>query len=211
MNTVCLPASMWHGARGSCATLVQRVAERSGADPISLVVDRESVSRQAPNTELEQAFVKLGFREWVKPGAIEEDVIDIERIRTTCRDLPGDSIVIVDASGYKTEIIVRALFQTRVGMHTRRDWPRVFVLVCDDSQVFQLAGPLANAFYIQPAIIAPTAIQRMVKRLEQDGQSLRLFGQGLGSLVAIARRWGKRRANKKQQKAARGLGWVWEE
>lgn len=211
MNTVCLPASLWHGARGSCATLVQRVAERSATDPIALVIDRESISRQASSPELDKTFVQVGFREWVKPGSIDEDVIDIERIRTTCREMPGDSIVILDASGYKTEVIVRALFQARVGMHTRYDWPRVFALVCDDSQIFQLAQPVANAFYIRPAIIAPVTIQRMVNRLAQDGKSLRIFGQSVGSLAVLARRWSRRRADRADRKDQRNLGWVWEE
>ncbi|MFM0640348.1 hypothetical protein PQQ63_26985 [Paraburkholderia metrosideri] len=211
MNTLCLPTSMWHGAREACATLVQRVAERSAEDPIAFVVDRESILRQVPNAETEQTFVKLGFREWLKPGAIDEDVIDIERIRSMCRKLPGGAVVVIDASGYKTEVIVRALFQARIGLHSRADWPRVWALVCDDSQIFQIASPLANAFYIQPAIIAPAAIQRIVNRLAKDGQSLRMFGHDLGSFAVFARRWRKRRADKQERKAARALGWVWEE
>lgn len=211
MNTVCLPASLWHGAKGACATLIQRVAERSATDPIALVIDREAISRQVSNPELEKGFTYIMFREWVKLGAIDEDVIDIERIRTACREIPEDSIVILDASGYKTEVIVRALFQARIGMHTRYAWPRLFALVCDDSQVFQLAQPVAGAFYLQPAIIAPATIQRMVNRLAQDGKSLRIFGQGIGSITVLARRWSRRRADKADRKANRAVGWVWEE
>ncbi|MFM0184927.1 MULTISPECIES: hypothetical protein [Paraburkholderia] len=211
MNTVCLPAAMWHGERASCATVVRRIAERSSTESASFVIDRESVMRQTPDVEAEQAFFKLAFRDWIKPGALDEDVIDIERIRTSCREFPSASVIVVDASGYKTETIVRALFQARVGMHARAEWPHVFALVCDESQVFQLAQPLASAFFIQPAILSPVMIQRMVKRLAKDGKSLRLFGKNLGSIAVIARRWSKHRTEKKERKAARALGWVWEE
>ncbi len=158
-----------------------------------------------------RGLMEIAFRDWVKTTAGDGEVIDVEAIRAACRAMKGDTLVVLEASGFRSEIIVEALAQARIGLYSLNAWPDVFVIVVDDTQKFQIAPLLSTAFHIQPSILAPTSVQRITQQLADDGKLHRLFGRNLGTAAIHMRNWLKRRQAKKDSKALRGVGWLWEE
>ncbi|TCW78824.1 hypothetical protein C5O80_31570 [Burkholderia sp. SRS-46] len=209
MHTVCLPTSVWRADEAAVAPFLHRVAELD--DPVSMVADTAAILRRPSENGATRVLSIWNFCDWVEIGFTLEGVLDVEKIRDSCASFPADGVVLVKANGFESELVIRALFQLRVGLHSITDWPKVFALICDDSQIFQLAPPLSTAFFVQPAILNPVTVKRIAERLCKDGKSLKLLGKNIGALPSLLHNWSARRRRAEDRKIKRELGWVWEE
>ncbi|HDR8988589.1 hypothetical protein [Burkholderia vietnamiensis] len=190
-------------------SFLHRVADLD--DPVSMVADTAAIVRQPPANGATRTLSSWNFSDWVEIGFTLEGVLDVEKIRDSCARFPAGGVVLVKASGFESELVIRALSQLRVGLHSIADWPKVFALICDDSQIFQLASPLSTAFFVQPAILNQVAVKRIAERLGKDGKSLRLLGKNIGALASLLRNWSALRRRAEDRKIKREQGWVWEE
>jgi hypothetical protein len=211
VHTVCLPSSVWRANQDAVESLLQDVAELDETSPVFMIADSASVKRQPMGRPASRETYVASFVDWVETGYTVEGVLDIERIRNVCAQFPPHGLVLLKASGFESQLLVRALRELRIGMHIVETWPVVFAVVCDDSQVFQLAPSLSKAFYVQPSIINPIFEKRIAVRLAKEGKSLRLLGKSVGALPRLARLWSERRRRKEDTKVKRELGWIWED
>ncbi|TDQ92426.1 hypothetical protein C7412_112202 [Paraburkholderia silvatlantica] len=211
MHTVCLPTSVWRANAEAVDSLLHQIADLDVTSPVFMVADAASVVRRPGIFHGVYEKHDPSFTDWVRIGYTSEGVLDIERIRSACAEFPARGIVLLKASAFESQLIVRALHELRIGMHLVETWPAVFAVVCDDSQIFQLAPSLSKAFYLQPSIINPAAEKRIAVRLAKEGKSLRLLGRSVGALPRLARLWTERRRRSEDRRIKRDLGWIWEE
>ncbi|WJF90821.1 hypothetical protein QS306_03910 [Paraburkholderia bonniea] len=211
MHMISFPASTWRGERQASIGFAQHVAASHVHQPVSILADAATIVAQPPFEQNPLLLVEVPFRTWIKSDLIEDGVLDIEQVRHACSAFPANSIVVLDATGFKPEIIVHALAQARIGLYALERWPAVFMLISDDTQLFQVAQPLSSAFYLQPSIFSPSMMQRAVKRIASDASSLRLFGRSMGSIANFVRRWRTRRTEAHEQKLKRERGWLWDD
>lgn len=214
MRTVCLATQAWIGCRERSSALLARLAASpaSGDAPHTLHLELDAVLREAPapGAVLENACV-LAFSSWVRQGLTEDGVLDIERIRKAPHGFPKDGIVVLDASGFSSDIVVAALHQARLALYPVPDWPALFVVVVDDVQMFQVGPILANTFQLQPNVQPASASKREARQFMQYAGLLRSFGRNVG-VVAKALRWFTERGSRlRERRVNRGLGWTWEE
>ncbi|CAM2189011.1 hypothetical protein BC2230_60256 [Burkholderia cepacia] len=209
MHTVCLPSSGWRADKSAVVSFLHRIADID--KPVSVVADTVSIQRQSYKNVEARLLLSCSFSDWVEVGFTHEGVLNIEKIRDSCVSFPENGIVLVRAHGFESDLIIRALLQLRIGMHSISSWPKVFALICDDSQIFQLAPPLSTSFFVQPTILNPVVVKRIAERLGKDGKSLRLLGKNIGTLSSLLRKWAGYRRKAEDQKLNRELGWVWEE
>ncbi|MDT6992289.1 hypothetical protein [Burkholderia cenocepacia] len=175
-----------------------------------MLADKSAILRQAQAVSTDHEVRRIEFVDWVRIGYTAEGVLDVERIRNDCATFSANILILI-ASGFESDLIVRALHQMRTGFFSAARWPKVIAVVCDDSQMFQVAPPLSSAFYLQPTVLNPIAAKRVANRIVKDSKSLRLFGKSVGVLPSLLRRWSAKRRVAQERKANRGLGWVWEE
>ncbi|WP_060349022.1 hypothetical protein [Burkholderia cepacia] len=211
MHTVCLPTSVWRADDRAVESFLRGVAVRDVAQPVFMLADTSAILRQALVVGMGHEVHRIEFADWVRIGYTAEGVLDVERIRNDCAMFSAGNIVTLIANGFESDLIVRALYQMRIGFFSAVCWPKVIAVVCDDSQMFQVAPPLSSAFYLQPTVLNPVAAKRVANRIVKDSKSLRLFGKSIGVLPSLLRRWSAKRRVAQERKANRGLGWVWEE
>ncbi|WP_296657793.1 hypothetical protein [Paraburkholderia sp.] len=211
MHTVCLPSSAWRTDERAVQSFLHCVAGRDATQPASILVDTSAILRHAQVVHAEHEVCAFEFSDWVRIGFTAEGVLDIERIRNDCAVSPAGSIVVVKANGFESDLIVRALHQMRIGLFTVAKWPYVVAVVCDDSQVFQVAPPLSSTFYLQPAVLNPATSRRVAKQIADECKSLKWFGRSVGALPTLLRRWVAMRRKARDRKMNRGFGWVWDE
>lgn len=211
MHTVCLPSSVWRTHERDVQSFLHCVAGRDAAQPVSMLVDTSAIRQHAGSVHAEHEVRVVEFTDWVRIGFTAEGVLDIERIRNDCAMFPAGSIVITKANGFESDLIVRALYQMRIGLFSVARWPCVIAVVCDDSQVFQVTPSLSSAFYLQPTVLNPATTKRVANRIIKESKSLRLFGKSIGALPTLLRRWVAKRRKAQERKTNRGFGWVWEE
>lgn len=211
MDAICLASLAWVGQREKSETLLSRVAASNPPLPRTLHLDLTAVLREdAACAPLANAAV-IPFAGWIKDGLTEDGVLDIETIRKAPHAFPAGGVVVLDAAGFKSEIVVAALHQARQALYPVPHWPAVFVLVIDDAQMFQVSPILASTFQLQPNVQPTTAIKREARQFMQYVRLLRLFGRNIG-VAARTLRWFTDRGNRlRERRINRGLGWTWEE
>lgn len=214
MDTVCLPSSAWLSQRENSLRLLARAAGAHRPGSVSLHIDWQTATRElaVDAQPAMDAVHEIAFSTWTKNGLTEDGVLDVERVRTAPQRFPERATVVVNAVGFKSEIVSQALFQTRIAFYPLPSWPRLFVLIVDDAQLFQITKVLANTFYIQPEIKIPTAIEREVRQHRRNASILRVFGRYY--IISVVREVFTaidKLLTKREQKATRGLGWTWEE
>ncbi len=214
MRTYCIVGTAWETRRDLCLNLVLRDLRVSPRETLSLNIDESTVAReiQLEKEALRDATLReIDFCAWVNEALTEERVVNIEAIRRDAYSVRVDHLVAINAIGFQSEIIEKALTQFRVGLYSQPDWPQAIVLACDNAQRFQVGPALANMFYIRPNVVTKAAIGRQVRSLLLDADLLRLFGQGIGSAPRILRGINNWIFARREKRRAKEYGWVWEE
>lgn len=213
MKTVFLPSSAWIRHRGRCECLIERIVCTHPDQPEFIIVDAATVQREAIETLLDGSFKveEVDFRAWVNESLTEGGVINVEVIRRAAARMAGGGAYAINAIGFDSATIHRALNQLRMGFYPLEVWPQSVVLIGDDSQLNQLSPALAHTFYIQPSVMTKAAMDRMVRRVTHEARILRLFGRRVGFSVRWVARWIDWSSRRKERKQEKQLGWFWEE
>lgn len=215
MDTICLASLAWIQHRDNSESLIARLATAVTNASTTLHLDLAAVLREEGRQDGDASppcdlFV-IAMSSWLKDGVTEDGVLDVERIRKAPYGFPAGGIVVLDATGHKSGIVVAALHQARHALYPIQQWPALFVLIIDDAQMFQVSPILASTFQLLPNVLPPTAIKREARQFMQYVRLLRVFGRNMG-LVAKALRWRTNRINRlREHRINRGLGWTWEE
>lgn len=214
MDVICLPTTAWLEHQSTCLSLLSRAARTHRAESVFLHLELDAVLRESAlePEDPPHSIHEILFATWIRDGVTEDGVLDVEIIRKAPYGFPDGATVLVNGAGFKSEIIAQALFQARLALYPLPSWPRLFVMVVDDAQLFQISPILANTFYIQPGILIHTAIDREIRQLCRSATILRVFGRyyalsALRDIFALVDKW----ITKREQKKTRGLGWTWEE
>lgn len=211
MDAICLASLAWVEHRAKSETLISRYAANNNAFSHTLHLDLPAVLREEASGAALANAVVIPFAAWIRDGVTEDGVLDIETIRKAPYAFPAGSIVVLDAAGFKSEIVVAALHQARQALYPIPAWPALFVLVIDDAQMFQVSPILASTFQLQPNVLPATLVKRETRQFMQYVRLLRIFGRNVG-IVARTLRWlTDRHAYLRERRINRGLGWTWEE
>ena len=213
MKTIFISSSAWISHRVSCESLINRIARTNPSTPESIVLDPATVLREKSENPQDENIqvVEIDFRTWVNETLTEGGVVNVEVIRRAAVQMKAGGVFAINAIGFDSSTIFRALGQLRMGFYTLAEWPVALVLIGDDSQLNQLSPAFANTFYIQPAIIATTSVTRMVRQITYEARFLRLFGRRIGFLMGLVAKVFNYLVARKTRKEEKKLGWIWEE
>lgn len=191
MRLAVVAASRWYGKRQAAVSLLARLAVES--THTCVVIDGDCIDREAraPVASPSLALSEIAFSDWLKPGAVEDSVIDAHRIRRAPASLPIERGVLIDAAGHRQDLIVAALRECRAAWYPLDEWHPAFAVVCDDIALLPLADALASTFYCQPANLSAAEVRRLVADHQARAFVFRWFGYSTGrftSRVAVALR-----------------------
>lgn len=213
MKTIFLSSSAWISHQTRCEGLIKRISRTNPTTPESIVLDPATVMREKSENAQDESFqvIEIDFRTWVNETLTEGGVVNVEVIRRAAVQMKAGGIFAINAIGFNSSTIFRALEQLRMGFYTLAEWPVGLVLIGDDSQLNQLSPAFANTFYIQPSIIAKTSVTRMVRQITYEARFLRLFGRRIGFLMGLFAKVFNYLVARRARKEEKKLGWIWEE
>ena len=214
MKTFCLTSGAWLGAeRNKAWAIMARCTLHDANATATILIDNAAVARevdaaQGPGLNA----LEIDLRHWVTESVVEGGVLNVDAIRRAAASFPADrAVVVINATGFMSDIITKMITHLRIGLYSSQHWPCAIALVCDDVQQYQITQALAHAFYIRPAVITDTTIDRHVRNLRWQGDALRRFGARLGSFAARLQRMANNSHAAFERKLAKRRGWIWEE
>ena len=209
MNVIALSAHAWSNHRAQAMQLLQRLAQ--SRTHVTAVIDRAAVERERiEGSALQQplSVFEQPFSGWVTVGMAEGGVLDMHTIRNAASQIPGDHIVIVDASSHRPALVTAALGHLRHAWFHLDTWHPAFVVVFDDVHLLALADALSQTFYCQPQLLTEVETNRLVRQMVRRALIYRWFGPGLARrhegllfrYVDRFARWKDRRAERLEYK-----------
>jgi hypothetical protein len=211
MDAICIATLAWIDHRAKSELLLARLAAAATDAPKTLQLDLNVVLRDAGDAAAPYTAMEIPLADWIRDGVTEDGVLEIEAIRAAAHTFPVGGTVLINAAGYKSDIVVAALHQARHALYPLRHWPALFVVVIDDAQLFQVSGILSTTFQLQPNVQPTSKMARETRQFMQYARLLRLFGRNVGP-ISRALRWRiDAKARRTEYKINRGLGWTWEE
>ncbi len=212
MKTIYIPSSAWLGERSRCENLISKflLAEMGQTD--SLILDLAAIRREEAEASLglDVPFVEIDFRDWVGETLTEEGVINIQAIRRTVA-ARFENVFVVNAIGFNSNIICRALAQLRIAFFALANWPRGLVLIGDDAQLHQVSPVLAHTFYIRPSFSTSVATKRIVRQVVNEAFIIRIFGRQVGTTLKIFHFLSSWIASSQDRRERKINGWFFEE
>lgn len=212
MKTIYIPSSGWVEERSRCEIIINKFALTDPDKVDSLILDINAIRREKSDPLAGESYklIEIDFRDWVGETLTEGGVIDIQVIRRTALTM-CNGIIMINAIGFDSKIIYRALAQLRIAFYALSSWPNCLVLICDDAQLHQVSPVLANTFYIQPYVSTKFMTKQLVRQINHEAFFIRYFGAQKGVALKITRNfsnWLAKRQNKREQKIS---GWFFQE
>jgi len=172
----------WQASPQAALALVARLIESPNPNHVCIVIDSAAVQVAARDTPVSAALphTLIAFAAWLKPGAVEDSVIDTHRIRAAPAEMALDRPVILDGSGHRFELIAAALAQCRHAWFPLDQWHPAFAIICDEINLLPLADALAGTFYCQPGNISDRDLNRLVSDHQSRAFIFRWFGYTTG-------------------------------
>ncbi len=185
MRLMVVSALRWRTHPAAVQSLVARLI---GAESYTCVVlDALAIERETV-AACQNGFPPcshIAFADWLKPGAMEDSVIDAHLIREAPAGLPIDRPIVLDCSGHRAELIVAALRECRYAWYPLDQWHPAFALVCDDIALLPMADALANTFYCQPVNLGDRNLRNLVNDHFARAFVFRWFGYTTGRRTVV--------------------------
>jgi hypothetical protein len=206
MELVAISAEGMRHARSRALALLSRIAGIGrGA---TVVMDGAAIfAEDEPESVDEAHLVMVPITRFLKEGLAEDGILDVHLLRDAAKEIPSNSVIVIDAAEHRLVIIEQFLKEARHAWHPLEIWPRAFALVCEEAQLLKVAPLLSGAFYCQPQILTPREVVRVVRRLEKDARIYRWLGHNAGlfqqRVTKIVKKFGNRsnaRADKKEDR-----------
>lgn len=216
MITLCLASSAWLAHRGASLGLLNRFYAGHSNSGDSIQIDLPTILRegvQCTEPQPSSYLHEIHFNDWVKDGLTDNGVLNVERIRNAPIGFPLNGLVVLNAAGYNSQIVLEALSQARMSLYPLNEWPTLFVVIIDDPQLFQISPFLASTFYVQPQIRTHTIVQREIAILMVNAKVRRFLGRRPFLPIAFLMKFVVARFNKKHSKdlKIKNIGWTTEE
>ena len=214
MITFCLASGSWLGPeKNTVLTIIERIILSDQTAAATILIDNAAISREnGYSTGLNVDVLEIDLHNWVTEAVAEGGLLNVGAIRRTAANFPsGRGLVVINATGFMTEVIKKALFHVRIGMYSSAEWPLGISVVCDEAQQFQVVEAIAHTFYVRPALISDVQVDRYVRNMQRRGNILRYFGNRLSALVVRVEQRVNVKYEKYRKKVAKRDGWIWEE
>lgn len=212
MKTFCTTSGAWLSRPEQVCALMERSLAGDVEPATSVLIDYASVSREkssCPTALL--GVVEIDLRDWVTETLTEGGVINVDVVRRRAQTFSPDDVVVIAATGFLPEIISKTLNHLRLGLYSADTWPRAIAIACDEALIYQIMPALAHAFYLRPAIVIETTVNRYVQNLIWQGNTLRRFGAHFGAFASRIQRFINKSHASLERKIAKKHGWVWGE
>lgn len=180
MRLAVIGAIGWARHREAATALVEAI--RGSAGTACVVLDSSTIRAHrdiAPPPGAPAASV-VPLAKWLKPGAVDDFILDIHTVRDTPFRLPLDRPVILDCAGYRAGLVEAAVSECRSAWYPLDSWHPAFAVVCEDALLLRLADRVSNTFYCQPMSFSEEELRAIVDAHMAKASVYRLFGYSAG-------------------------------
>lgn len=176
MNSFVLSCPAWIDARRGALGLMAALAEANPDRDITTFIDLETIRRDRGRPDPGTPVVHLDLRNWVTEASADGGTLDFATVRRAVTAFRGDSLVVVDASGFVFDVVKKMLRQLRLAMFTAPQWPGGLAIVVDQDIAFICIRALEKTFHVRPEIMADATIRRQVTLMRRMAMVRKLLG-----------------------------------
>jgi hypothetical protein len=196
MNVIALSMSAWRYHRTKSIAIIEGFNEANSDEFVLIMKDtasREKLSSSA-------VYEVIDLRNFLDFGNSPDGILDIHKIRELPFTISSDKVVVINAAASRPLLIEQFLYQCRYGWYELEDWHIAFVLIVDESIIFDIATSLSNTFYIQPEILTDSELRTRVRKIMRAAKVLRYFGHKIGRMHRLILAFYDRRDIQKTKK-----------
>lgn len=195
----------------SSLQLVSEIIDRNANGIVSINISRSNIESVNISDVGDIEYKLIDVRKWVTDKIHEGGVINIEAIRRESHQLVNYPMVVMNFSGFNSDVVSKVLTHVRIGLSYEKVWPKAMIVICDDNVQLTVAPIVAHAFIQRPGVLVDFTVKRIVRGMERKSRVMRIFGVSItpfAKLFDAYLAWTYRRSDKKLVKET---GKAWEE
>lgn len=184
MHLFIVSASAWTlpRRRQACQNIALRLLASKGAQAQTIVIDLTTVMREPENPllihDVELPPAAASMRSWIDHYFRDQPMLDVERVHRAAQAIcvRDSNVAAIDATALNADLIDRTMNQLRIAFYGCEHWPKVLMLIVDDTILHDVAGFAGRVFYIQPEVTGQSQINTLLAHIKRFAKLEGIFG-----------------------------------